>query len=74
MNANKFIKLVDEQRPENNDIAAKTWRMMRTVAEHYKTCNECMDSFDDMEYDDLTLQDIAILMEEHPDIEDWICQ
>ena len=74
MNAREFIKLVEEQRPESNDIDANTWRMMKRVANHYKMCPECCDSFDDMEYDDLTLQDIAEMMNENSEIEDWICQ
>ena len=74
MNAKEFIKLVEEQKPESNDIAANTWHMMRRIANHYKTCPDCCDSFNDMEYDNLTLRDIAILMEENSEIEDWTCQ
>ena len=74
MNAKEFIKAVRDETQGNTDIAADIWHMMRQVADHCDECQDCRDAFDDMEYDDYTLLDIAEMMEQHEDIEDWVCQ
>lgn len=74
MNAKEFISLMREETQGNTDIAADIWHLMRQVADHYDQCQDCRDAFDDMAYDDMTLLDLADMMVEYGDIEDWTCQ
>ena len=72
MNAMQFIRLMREETRGNTGIAAPTWAAMRRIAAHYDECEECRDAFDDMEYDDETLLELAERIEQAEE-ENWMC-
>ena len=74
MNANEFIRAVREETQGNTDIASDIWHMMRQIADHYDECKDCRDAFDDMEYDDETLLELSVRIEQHAILGDWICE
>jgi hypothetical protein len=72
MKALEFVKMMNDETQGNTDIYAHTWAMMRRIAAHYDQCRECRDAFDDMEYDDDNLLEMAariVLANEA----DWVC-
>ena len=72
MKAKEFIRLMREEPQGNSDIAAPTWAAMRRIAAHYDECEDCRDAFDDMEYDDDTLLEMAERIEQTIEA-DWMC-
>ena len=72
MDANTFVRLMREETKGNTDIAEQTWAAMRRIADHYDECAECRQAFDEMEYDDETLLELAARIEQ-TDEKDWIC-
>lgn len=73
MQATEFVKLMAEETQGNTDIAAPTWAAMQRIAAHYNQCPECRDAFDDMEYDDEDLLDMAAMIEQSNEA-DWVCE
>ena len=61
-----------EETQGNSDIAAPTWAAMKRIAAHYDECKDCRDAFDDMEYDDETLLEMAERIEQTEET-DWMC-
>ena len=72
MNAQQFIDAMRNETQGNTDIAASTWAAMRRIAAHYEECEDCRDAFDDMEYDDETLLELAERIEQTEEA-DWVC-
>ena len=72
MNAMQFIQLMREETQGNSDIAAPTWAAMKRIAAHYDECEDCRDAFDDMEYEDETLLEMAERIEQTEEA-DWMC-
>lgn len=72
MKAEEFIRLMREETQGNSDIATPTWAAMRRIADHYDECEDCRDAFDDMEYDDDTLLEMAERIEQTIEA-DWMC-
>ena len=72
MKAEEFIRLVREETQRNSDIAAPTWAAMKRIAAHYDECADCRDAFDDMEYDEETLLEMAERIEQTTE-SDWMC-
>ena len=72
MKALEFVEMMREETQGNTDIAAPTWAAMRRIAEHYEQCTECRQAFDDMEFDDEDLLEIAARIEQTEEA-DWVC-
>jgi len=72
MKAIEFVALMAEETQGNTDISAPTWAAMQRIAAHYEVCGECRDAFDDMEYDDEDLIEMATRIEA-TDEADWVC-
>jgi predicted anti-sigma-YlaC factor YlaD len=73
MKALEFVKMMNAETQGNTDIAAPTWAAMRRIAAHYEQCPECRDAYDDMEYDDEDLLEMAARIEQSNEA-DWVCQ
>lgn len=73
MKALEFIKMMNGVRLENTDISAPTWATMRRIAAHYEQCPNCRTAYDEMEYDDEDLLQIAARIESSNEA-DWVCQ
>jgi hypothetical protein len=78
MKALELISQVAECRSErwqNSDIPSGGERLLEVIADHYKTCEECRETFDLMEYDEETLIDLwHDFMAQTEDPADWICE
>ena len=72
MDANTFIKLMKSDNARNNDIPVVTWAVMERIAKHYENCEECRTAFDEMEYTDEYLFEIAARIDT-TDEKDWMC-
>ena len=73
MKALEFVKMMREETHGNTDIAASTWYFMTRMADHYDQCRECREAFDDMQYDDEDLLEVAARIEQTKKDSDWIC-
>lgn len=77
MNANELITQVQEcksERWQNSDIPTSGERLLEIIADHYETCEECRDTFDEQEYEETTLIELwhsFMAASEAP--EEWIC-
>lgn len=63
---------MQEETQGNSDITAPTWAAMKRIAAHYDECEDCRDAFDDMEYDEETLLEMAERIEQTIEA-DWMC-
>lgn len=59
---------------ENSDLYDGVQTLLEQIAEHFETCEECRDSFDDMGYEEETLKDMELLFLQNMDLNKWVCE
>lgn len=76
MNANQLIELVEKEKEndwENSDIGAFEEGTLETITDHFKTCEDCRNTFDSMNYPETILLDFSFRISNSNSIYDWIC-
>lgn len=77
MNAKELIAAVKSAKSngwENSDLYDGVQTLLERIAEHYETCDECRDAFDDMSYEEETLKDMELLFLQNMDLNRWVCE
>jgi hypothetical protein len=77
MNAEELIKQIQECKSEgwqNSNIPSGGEKLLEIIADHYVTCEECRDTFDEQEYEETTLIELwHSFMAANEDPYEWIC-
>ncbi len=72
MNAKELIEAV-KAGWENSDLYDGVQTLLEQIAEHFETCEECRDAFDDIGYEEETLKDMELLFLQNMDLNRWVC-
>ena len=76
MNAKELINQIDQTHSnnwKNSYIDIEIQILLELIALHYKVCQDCRESFDDMEYDQTTLKEMEPIFQENNNLDLWIC-
>lgn len=77
MNAIELIKQINEYQNnnwKNSDLNREVEILLEQIKEHYEKCEECRDSFNDMNYIYDTLKEMENIFVMNLDINLWICE
>ena len=76
MNAKELIGQINQEKRnnwQNSDIDMEIQILLELIALHYKVCQDCRDVFNDMKYDQTTLEEIEQIFRENNNLDLWIC-
>ena len=76
MNAKELIRQVNEQKANdwrNSDLYRDVERLLEKIAQHYETCEDCRQAFDDTEYEEETLKEMEAYFINDMQLNVWTC-
>lgn len=77
MNAKELIEAVKTEKSngwENSDLYDGVQALVKKIVDHFETCEECRDAWDDMGYEEETLKEMELLFLQNMDLHRWVCE
>jgi len=77
MNAKELIEAVKTEKSngwENSDLYDGVQTLLKKIVDHFETCEECRDAWDDMGYEEETLKEMELLFLQNMDLHRWVCE
>lgn len=76
MDAKELIRQVNEQKAKgwkNSDLCRGVEQLLEKIAQHYETCEDCRQAFDDTEYEEETLKEMEAYFINDMQLNVWTC-